>query len=45
MCMKGCTQESYTRGSFMTHEETWEKARRPGWNTKINFAAVETAKT
>lgn len=27
--MKGCTQESCTRDSFMTDEETREKARRP----------------
>lgn len=45
MCMKGCTQESYTRDSFIIDEQIWWKARRPGWTGGVNihFAIVKTA--
>lgn len=46
MCMKGCTQESYTRDSFMTDWKELTETTKAEWKfevNKINFALVETA--
>lgn len=46
MCMKGCTQESYTRDSFMTDWKELTESTKAEWIfevNKINFALVQTA--